>query len=359
LTTTAATTKCATDSAALSKAIDAARGGIDNGQYGSTLEYERAQLIMANQLTELGDGAKSQLSVAERQLAADQNALKDLDTTLKFWEQQVALAQGGIDATLTVTQAIEKLTALFDKSGSSQGGKTTGSGGGGGIGGMFTTGSGGLPANFKYSDEKDVFASIQAELNSKGIYAANWRWINGIGGGMAGYDRITDPGQIAQYNAIRDYGQQLYEGAGSGSDGAWAVYNAAIQNGVSSAEVATAFGMTPDQLQGYLDMYGIPSFAVGANRIPADGLAYLHKDEAVVPAAFNPALHFQPQSQGDDRRMQQLEADNAELRQALKAQNALMERIAAAAEKQARMFASATNGGQAMKSNIGTEVVAL
>ena len=34
---------------------------------------------------------------------------------------------------------------------------------------------------------------------------------------------------------------------------------------------------------------GIPGFRVGTNRIPQDMLAVLHKDEAVVPAQYNPA----------------------------------------------------------------------
>jgi hypothetical protein len=33
----------------------------------------------------------------------------------------------------------------------------------------------------------------------------------------------------------------------------------------------------------------LPSFAVGANLIPHDMLAQLHRGEAVVPAAYNPA----------------------------------------------------------------------
>jgi len=35
--------------------------------------------------------------------------------------------------------------------------------------------------------------------------------------------------------------------------------------------------------------YAGPSLAVGTNRVPADGFAFLHKDEAVVPAKYNPA----------------------------------------------------------------------
>ena len=40
----------------------------------------------------------------------------------------------------------------------------------------------------------------------------------------------------------------------------------------------------------------IPSFDVGTNRVPQDMLAFVHKDEAIVPAVYNPAMGF---SSGD------------------------------------------------------------
>jgi hypothetical protein len=35
--------------------------------------------------------------------------------------------------------------------------------------------------------------------------------------------------------------------------------------------------------------FSVPAFDVGTNRVPYDMLAMVHKDEAVVPAAYNPA----------------------------------------------------------------------
>jgi len=335
------------DSTKLSDAIDASRSNIDSGNYSTSLEYERAQLILANKLDVLAIGAEDQMTVAQRTLEAAKYQIEQLDATLEYWKQQVSLAQGGIDATMTVTDAVNALTALFDKSKNPTSGKTTG-GGAGGVG--FTTGAGGIPANAKPFSKEDVYASIIAELNTKGVYAANWHWVNGIGGGMAGYDRITDPGLIAQYDAIRDYGQQLYEGAGGGELGAWAVYNAAVMNGVSSDQVATSFGMTPEQLGGYLDMYGIPSFDVGTNRIPRDMLAMVHKDEAIVPAAYNPAL-------AGNQDNVQLRAENAALRSTMEITNRLLERVAKSSEKTERAMTNVTEGGTGMV--LSTPVLAL
>jgi len=33
----------------------------------------------------------------------------------------------------------------------------------------------------------------------------------------------------------------------------------------------------------------IPSYAIGTNYVPADGYAYIHEGEAVVPKKYNPA----------------------------------------------------------------------
>jgi TP901 family phage tail tape measure protein len=40
----------------------------------------------------------------------------------------------------------------------------------------------------------------------------------------------------------------------------------------------------------YIDWGAINGFAVGTNRVPRDMLAMIHKDEAIVPAAYNPAV---------------------------------------------------------------------
>lgn len=66
-----------------------------------------------------------------------------------------------------------------------------------------------------------------------------------------------------------------------------------------------------DYVSQYLKKLGIPGFAVGTNYVPSDMLAMLHKGEAVVPAAYNPAAG---NSGGDNREVvAELRALRAEL----------------------------------------------
>ena len=97
----------------LQEAISAARGGISSGAYATQFERDRDALVLAGQLSELGDLTDVQLSVQERQLKAAQSQIDQLDKTLQYWQDALSLGQLQIDATMTVTQAVEALGPLL------------------------------------------------------------------------------------------------------------------------------------------------------------------------------------------------------------------------------------------------------
>ena len=69
-----------------------------------------------------------------------------------------------------------------------------------------------------------------------------------------------------------------------------AVRTTAIAYGVSSADVATALGVTKNTLGGWYAALNVPFFAKGTNFIPENTLAMVHEGERIIPAADNREL---------------------------------------------------------------------
>jgi tape measure domain-containing protein len=94
----------------LSDAISAARGGISSGAYVSQFERDRDALVLAGQLSELGELGGNQLTIEERQLKAINEQLDYLDTLAKRADDMV---NGTLALTGTVTDYFQQLLAIF------------------------------------------------------------------------------------------------------------------------------------------------------------------------------------------------------------------------------------------------------
>jgi len=244
----------------LSDAISAARGGISAGRYASQFERERDALILAGQLTELADKGDAQLSVEERQLKNSQEQLERLDKTLGYWRDLLDGNKAQIDATLSVEAAIKALEALLfpekppAAGGGSGSGKTPTPDWGGGGGGGFQ------PANSgKYKTPTAI-----------------------LGGGAVIYDYAA-PDYEKRLDSLAPTFEK-YRGTGDFA-GLADDFRAA---GGTAKDLAYLYGFSEADVLASLDRNGIPRFDVGTNRVPHDMLAMIHKDEAIVPAPFNP-----------------------------------------------------------------------
>lgn len=130
------------DQAGLETAIAAVRGGlgVGAGQYGNSIDAAYAAAKLAGDLETLQGVAGQQLTQAERQYQAAVTQIEQLDKSLGLAAEQNALAQTGIDATLSVVDAVHELTDVLDPSGAKRGYTRSGSGqsyimgGAGGIG---------------------------------------------------------------------------------------------------------------------------------------------------------------------------------------------------------------------------------
>lgn len=242
----------------LSDAVTAARGGITSGRYASQFERDRDALVLANQLSQIAGYGDLQLSVEERQLKNSQEQLQRLDKTLTYWRDLLDGNKTQIDATLSVEAAIKALEALLFPEKPTTGG--TGSGSNGTQPSWGSGGGGFQPANSgKYKTPTAI-----------------------LGGGAVIYDY-----------ADADYSKKLdglsstfhkYDGTGDFAG----LANEFKGAGGTAKDLAYLYGFTEADVLAALDRNGIPRFDVGTNRVPQDMLAMVHKNEAIVPAAFNP-----------------------------------------------------------------------
>ena len=243
----------------LTDAITAARGGITSGRYASQFERDRDALVLANQLSQIAGYGDTQLSVEERQLKNSQEKLQRLDKTLTYWRDLLDGNKSQIDATLSVEAAIKALEALLfpekpTTTGGGGGGKTPTPDWGGGGGGGFQ------PANSgKYKTPTAI-----------------------LGGGAVIYD-YADADYTKKLDGLSSTFHK-YDGTGDFAG----LANEFKGAGGTAKDLAYLYGFTEADVLAALDRNGIPRFDVGTNRVPQDMLAMVHKNEAIVPAAFNP-----------------------------------------------------------------------
>lgn len=211
----------------LGDAISAARSGITSGRYTSQFERERDALVLAGQLSQLGELTDGQLTVEQQQLKASQEQIEKLDKTLSYWRDLLSSGKDQIDATLTVTDAIKPLYALIPDG--KKPGTTT-----------PTTPSGG----------------------------AVWGGTSGGGSSSGGVVWGPAPGKPDGRTYVDlDAGTRTY--------------------GDGTVERMTPDEIHWQRLQ---KQWGMQSFAVGTNYVPRDMVAQIHQGERIVPAADNRRL---------------------------------------------------------------------
>lgn len=243
----------------LSDAITAARGGITSGRYASQFERDRDALVLANQLSQIAGFGDLQLSVEERQLKNSQEQLQRLDKTLTYWRDLLDGNKTQIDATLSVEQAIKALEKLMfpDSPGGTGPGKDNGGAQLGGGGGGSAVGGSNTPSKY------------------------NRPQTDGSGGTF--YNPVIDSAEIARLDALAGK-YHAYDGTGD----LRGLLESIKASGGSLSDLSALSGLYESDWRKAAESVGIPAFEVGANRIPQTMFAMLHKDEAVVPAAFNP-----------------------------------------------------------------------
>lgn len=244
-----------TEYTGLSDAVEAAVSGISEGAYVSQFERERDALILAGQLSELGDLTGSQLTIEQRQLKAAQAQIESLDLTLDYWRQQIDGNQSQLDATLSVESAIKALALALGKtpepSASWDGvGKYEYGGGQPLLDEIIDYGKqNGNDAFYFMEGVNDFYAKQQA---------------------VAGVSNITGQSPEELWSSMFGQGQEFWQAAQQ----------------ASNAGLVVKETETLEEILARLA--GMPSFDVGTNYVPRDMIARIHEGEAIIPKAFNP-----------------------------------------------------------------------
>lgn len=217
----------------LTRAITAARGGLDADQFRTQAEADFARLVLANELRDLQDISGNQLTEAERQAKAAEDALTALDASLETARDQLNELKG-INTGVSVT----------------------------------------MPA---------ALAAFAASLAAARPFAQTLTSSTGGSYSMATGIGTTASGQKWDRATVASAAADLLN-----AQGATAVYNAIKTSGYTLAQAEKIFGSPAGSLEEEARKMGLPVFHEGTSFVPKTGFALLEKGEAVIPAAYNP-----------------------------------------------------------------------
>lgn len=285
----------------LAEAIAAAIGGIDAGGYASQFEKDRARLVLAGQLSQLEEISGKQLTDAQKTLRELEGQSEQLDETLEYWREQIDIANGTYEATVSVERAILGLkTLMFPNSAPPPPAAGAGAGGGGGAGG-----SGAPPVAVWGGTSPGSAGQAPATRSTKYTVPTS---LGTAGKAYVGVS-LEEEARLDKFYG----GYHAFDGTGD-VDGLMAWIKA---NNLKPWDMAALSGIYEADWARLYRSKGIPGYAVGTNYVPTDGLAYLHQGEAVVPKAYNPAANpgvGGASSQRMEQLIEQLTAEIAELR---------------------------------------------
>lgn len=264
----------------LEDSITAARSGISNSNnYASAFDQQRDALILAGQLTELGDLTDVQLSVEEKQLKVLNEQLSYYESLMRKASDMMSGIDTLIDKTLTPEAAYEILMRVLHGDTTTVEQKPPVSSGGSSDGAVFGPGSG--------SAASSPYSRTEVRLT---------RALNG------------DASAFAEIAAIK---QAMHSFDGTGDLAG--LMAATIAAGGTALDVSREYGYDLKQLESVLSEAGVPAYEQGTPFVPETGLALLHQGEAVIPKAYNPfsgASSAQRGSTASDALLVQLINDN-------------------------------------------------
>lgn len=202
------------DAEGLRQAITDARAGMGTDAFSSRLDYEAAQLILANKLDALGDVGDAQLTTDELLLQQAKNEVERLDLLIKTGREALDEARGNTVAVQGVEAAVK---AFYDKLFAEKKDPNAGAakpGGAFAIGGSGPDGGGGGGAPYDKNAAVRATVGLQLQLgDAKGLTHEDTAVLQAINAARYGTD-ITQADIAAAYGVGEDYIRSLFAGAG-------------------------------------------------------------------------------------------------------------------------------------------------
>lgn len=257
---TAASTGYLPDADDLSAAISAAQAGI-GGDGATTYETARDRLVLAGHLSQLKAAGAKQLPVAEQALAVARQQYDAAQKTLERYADQINAMLGIQDATWSLSGTLEEVGQRI-------------------VDALAANAATISQSIFAALDAKQITGSQAAEQLSK-LPAQPGVTVSATGGILTGSSYYTAAGDKAQ----RDVAQRVVADAFSAMSPT-EFYSAAQSVGLSGKQIEEMYGMPAGTAAEWAKANGLPAFAVGTDRVPADMLALVHQGERITPAAY-------------------------------------------------------------------------
>lgn len=261
----ARTTGYLPDADGLRQAITDARAGMGTHAYASRIDYEAAQLILANKLEAMGSVGQLQLSTDQLLLEQTKAEVERLDMVVKTASDALDTSRGTLVAVKDVGSAVRDFMGALLKEDPNAGSVPSGQSGSRAAAGTRASAATFGPAGGS-SQETAKYYSL--------IY-----------GGTAGVGRqaVRDKSVISELDRLsRIY--HAFDGTGN-LDGLYAAFKGA---GGTIAQLSILSGYWESDWRKAFAARSLPAFDVGTNRVPYDMDARIHQNELIVPARFNP-----------------------------------------------------------------------
>lgn len=310
-----------TDTNKINDAVNTLVENVGAGTYASKTDRDRAFILLSNDLVKLQDVASAQVDYADNQIDALNTQIRKLNDLVSNAQKQVDILRGIKEVTGSVQELLDKLQKSLSLEGTANsqiaelnsqlayGEKYYNE-----LRGIRDTNVSIGKAIYdlqvallnEFASQKSLFSEVVKQLMlgtvstkdaSSALVAGGIKVDEGVST-SAGDVAVSSGGAIyterdKQLRTLNGWSGTIEEAKviltpAFNSMAPEEFYAALKSLGISAAMMDAMYEWPKGTANEWANSYGLPSFAVGANVLPNDMIAQVHKGEAIIPAKFNP-----------------------------------------------------------------------